>query len=162
SDEKTKGDKKDVQLGDSPPSGRDLTQPPGINRVNAEGKIQGLSFRDALVNGFVPFIQEWTGKAVLLKSQSISTQKITLVDTRELTKHQALDLIFTAFRLNDIAVVELPSIIFIVGQTELPKIPITVVLGPDQDPLALTEEGVFVTKVFKLKNTKAADIGDRL
>src|SRR5262249_1188525 len=142
-----------------------LEKPPSITRdERMKEKINGkLSFKNEKVEGFVAYIQEWTGKAVIVKSQQISAQSITLVDNRELTKQEALDLIFMAFRLNDIAVVELPDIIVIVGKTEVENV-ITnmIVLPPDVDPLTMTEEGVYVTKIFKLKNTKANDIGDRL
>ncbi|MFO0827057.1 MAG: secretin N-terminal domain-containing protein [Phycisphaerales bacterium] len=139
----------------------DLTKPPGVSRESAEGKVK-LSFKNEKVEGFIPYIQEWTGKAVLVKSTAISAAQITLVHDKEVSKHKALDLVFTAFRINDIAVVETPDLIILGQQTDSKKYAPGVILPPDQSPLDLQEEGVYVTKVFRIKNAKANDVYERL
>ncbi|MBL9149737.1 MAG: hypothetical protein JNM94_13690 [Phycisphaerae bacterium] len=136
------------------------TTPPSKFRREVDGMVR-LSFKDQSINEFVPYIQEWTGKAVIISSSTAASSKVTVVSDREYTKHEALDLVFTAFRINKINVTEMPDVIILSSASDATALPSNVI-GAEQDVLNLGEEGVFVTKVFKIKHSKATDIYDRL
>jgi type II secretion system protein D len=140
--------------------GSKQTTPPSKFRRDVPGMVR-LSFKDQKISEFVPYIQEWTGKAVIISSSAAASASATVVSDREYTKHEALDLVFTAFRINKINVTEMPDVIILSSAADATTLPSNVI-GAEQDVLGLGEEGVFVTKVFKIKHSKATDIYDRL
>jgi len=139
----------------------DMTKDPRATRLDPQGMVK-LSFKNEKIEGFIPYIQEWTGKAVMVKSAAISAASITLVYDKELSKNDALDLVFTACKINDIAVVESSDLIIIASMTDLPKLTPGQVLAAEINPLDLDAEGISVTKIFRMKHAKAADIAERL
>ena len=121
-----------------------------------------LGFRKEKLESVIPFIVEWTGKAVMMRLTQVSSIEITLVNDEPISKDRALDLLFQAFRMNGIGVVETADVIMIEMLTDMEKIQPAVILGPEIDVMQLPEDGNIVIKVFRLKNTKAADVFDRL
>ena len=94
---------------DSTDRGTDLS---GTRRTVDDEPVP-LNFDGVTVQDVLPYIVDWTGKAVMPKSTMLTTIKITLFSDRPLAKHAALDLIFQAFRLNGIGVVETPDLIML-------------------------------------------------
>jgi general secretion pathway protein D len=125
-------------------------------------ELVGLQFRDTEVKGLIDTISLWTGKVVIPKQQAVGLVKITVVSDRLMPKGEALNLIFQAFRLNNLGVVETDDMILIDNLTELPLLQPAKVLGPDVDVMDLPENGNIVTKVFRITNTKAGQIYDRI
>jgi general secretion pathway protein D len=125
-------------------------------------ELVGLQFRDQDVKMLIDTISLWTGKVVIPKQQSVGLAKITVVSDRLMPKGEALNLIFQAFRLNGLGVVETDEMILIDNLTELPLLQPAKVLGPDVDVMDLPENGNIVTKVFRITNTKASQIYDRI
>ena len=121
-----------------------------------------LNFDGVTVQDILPYIVDWTGKAVMPKSTMLTTTKITLFSDRPLAKHAALDLIFQAFRLNGIGVVETPDLIMLNTIMELNNFQPNVVLGPEVDVTSMSEDGSLVTKVFRLEFAKVGDLESQL
>ncbi|MFM7261270.1 MAG: secretin N-terminal domain-containing protein, partial [bacterium] len=121
-----------------------------------------LSFKDSGVPDILPFLYEWTGKYVSYKPTEVSSIKITLIGDREISKSQALDYIFQSLKMNGLAVTETADMIHIGLQTDLIKTQPGVVLGPDEDVMKMEDNGLFVTKVFRLKNSRATDVLERI
>ena len=129
-----------------------------------DDELVPLNFEDKTVQDFIPIIVEYTGKAVMTRSQLSPTTKVSIRSDRMVTKHEALNLIFQAFRLNSIGVVETPDMIMIdaLSPTNMSNFQPGLILGPDADVTTMAEEGQIVTKVFRLQHAKAADILDQI
>ena len=130
-------------------------------RPQLDDELVPINFKDRTVDDFIPLIVDYTGKAVINRAQAIGAGagKISIQSERLVTKHEALNLIFQAFRLNGIGVVETADMVMIDSLTgELTNLQPGLILGPEVDVLELDEDGQIVTKVFRLKYAKAADI----
>ena len=143
---------------DSTDRGTDLS---GTRRTVDDEPVP-LNFDGVTVQDVLPYIVDWTGKAVMPKSTMLTTTKITLFSDRPLAKHAALDLIFQAFRLNGIGVVETPDLIMLNTIMELNNFQPNVVLGPEVDVTSMSEDGSLVTKVFRLEFAKVGDLESQL
>jgi len=137
------------------------TSPEQSRRAVDDEKVL-LGFRKEKVESIIPFIQEWTGKAVMLRLSSVAPIEVTLINDKPISKHEALDLIFQVLRLNGIGVVETDKVIMIELLTDMGKIQPGVVLGPDVDVMGMREDGNIVIKVFRARYAKATDLFDRL
>ena len=107
---------------------------------------------------FIPMIYDWTGKFVSYKPSELNSVKLTIQGSREIPKSKALDFIFQALRMQDIAVTETEDIIYIGNVSSLPSTLPGVVIGPDEDIMSMPDNGLFVTKVFRLKQARAIDV----
>jgi type II secretion system protein D len=161
----------------APATGPDRSEPaaasePGTNtdqqsalsgtRRTVDDEPVPLNFDGVTVSEVLPFIVDWTGKALMVKSTMLTTTKITLFSDRPLAKHAALDLIFQAFRLNGIGVVETPDLIMLNSIMEMNNFQPSLVLGPEIDVTRMTEDGSLVTKVFRLQHAKVNDVEAQL
>ena len=133
----------------------------GSRRVGPTDKVK-LTFKDMKVEDTIPFIVETTGKAVIIKFSNIASLKITMVMDTDVSRQDALDLLFQAFRLNGIGVVETDKVVMIDLLTEISKLQPITVLGPEIDVSTLSEDGTVCIKVFKIENTKAQNVADQL
>ena len=93
----------------------------------------GLQFRDQEVKGLIDTISLWTGKVVIPKQGAVNLAKLTIVSDRKMPKGEALNLIFQAFRLNGLGVVETDEMILIDVLSEMSVLQPSKVLGPDVD-----------------------------
>ncbi len=131
-------------------------------RPAIEGKVI-LAFNDVSVEETLPFIVETTGKVVMpVRLATLRTQKITLVNDKPIERAQALDLLFAAFRLNDIGVIERPDRIIIGAISDIVSGIDMPVLGPDDDLRDRTDLGNFVMKIFRLTEADAEALGEQL
>ena len=133
----------------------------GSRRVGPTDKVK-LTFKDTKIEDTIPFIVETTGKAVLIRLQQVAAIKITMVMDKEVTRQDALDLLFQAFRLNQVGVVETEKIVMIDMLSDMNKLQPVTVLGPEIDVAALAEDGTVCIKIFKIENTKAQNVFDQL
>ncbi len=133
----------------------------GSRRVGPTDKVK-LTFKDTKIEDTIPFIVETTGKAVLIRLQQVAAIKITMVMDKEVTRQDALDLLFQAFRLNQVGVVETEKIVMIDMLSDMNKLQPVTVLGPEIDVAALAEDGTICIKIFKIENTKAQNVFDQL
>ena len=133
----------------------------GSRRVGPTDKVK-LAFNDTKIEDTIPFIVETTGKAVLIRLQQVAAIKITMVMDKEVTRQDALDLLFQAFRLNQVGVVETEKIVMIDMLSDMNKLQPVTVLGPEIDVAGLAEDGTICIKIFKIENTKAQNVFDQL
>jgi len=121
-----------------------------------------LTFKNEGIEAIIPFIYSWTGKYVYYKQADLGSRKITLVGDRDIPKSQALDYLFQALKMEGLAVTETEDMIYIGQQTELIKTQPGVVLSAEDDVMAMPDNGLFVTKIFRLKQSRAVDVLDRI
>ena len=144
--------------------------PPSQLRGNREGrrtiddKMVKLAFKEEGVEALIPFIYEWTGKYVSYKKSDVSSVKITLVGDKEIPKSQALDFLFQSLKMATppIAVTETEDIIYLTSSADFEKTQPGVVLGPEEDVMEVEDNGLFVTKVFRLNTASATDVLERI
>ncbi len=137
---------------------------PGQGRkpIVGDDKLVALQFRDQKIDVLIDTISQWTGKSVIPKQTAITPIKVTIISDRMMPKGEALNLIFQALRLNGLGVVETDDMILIDNLTEINQLQPAKVLGPDVDVMPLPEIGSIVIKVFRIKNTKASQVYERL
>ena len=139
-----------------------ITRWPGRREVPTGLVI--LGFDDVPIEDTLGFIAETTGKVVIpVSPTSLRAKKITLRNDEPVERIVALDLIFQAFRLNQIGVIERDDMI-ILGPldsmlSDIGDIPI---LGIDDDVMERQDRGTLAIKVFAIERTEAAVIGDRI
>ena len=121
-----------------------------------------INFKETKVEDLFPFIMECTGKAVIPRIAQLRTQVISILNDKPISRLKALELIFQAFRLNEIGVVETDELIMVDMLMSVGKLQPAVVLGPSVDVLHLEENGQVVIKIFGIENTRAQSIYDRL
>ncbi|MHC5008715.1 MAG: hypothetical protein ACYTGF_15295, partial [Planctomycetota bacterium] len=103
-----------------------------------------LAFDDVSVDDTIPFIVETTGKVVMpVNITTLKAKKITLINDRPIDRLQALDLLFQAFRFNDVGVIETNDRVIIAVLSEIPRLS-TPVIGPDEDIMSFTNRGAMV------------------
>ena len=146
----------------------DTATPPIIRQFRSDRRQVDMTetfqvnFKEIKVEELFPFIMECTGKAVLPRMAQLRTQVISILNDKPVTRLKALELIFQAFRLNDIGVVETDELIMVDMLTNVGKLQPAMVLGPSVDVLRLEENGQVVIKIFGIENTRAQSIYDRL
>ncbi len=139
-----------------------LTRSP-LRRPIPEGLVI-LAFDDVSIDETLGFIAQTTGKVVIpVNANSLRAKKITLRNDEPIDRGMALDLLFQAFRLNQVGVIERNDII-IIGPLDsmLSDIGDIPVLGVDDDVLLRQDRGTLVIKVFSVEVTEAQVIGDRI
>lgn len=119
---------------------------------------------DVQLMQLLPFIVETTGKTVIPKLASVKQQTITIMSDRKVTRAEALEMIFQALRLNGVAVVETEDLIMIdaLGDENIRSLQPGLILGPDKDVTTMADSGQVLTKVFRIQNTKAQSVFDRI
>ncbi len=145
----------------------DGTEAP-LTRSPLRREIQGgpviLAFDDVSIDETLGFIAQTTGKVVIpVNASSLRAKKITLRNDEPVDRGMALDLLFQAFRLNQVGVIERDDII-IIGPLDsmLGDIGDIPVLGVDDDVMLRQDRGTLVIKVFTVERTEAQVIGDRI
>ena len=121
-----------------------------------------VNFREIKAEDLFTFIMECTGKPVIPRLAQIRQTVVSVISDKPVSRAKALELIMQAFRLNDIAVVETDDLVMIDMMDNAAKLQPARVLGPEVDVLRLEENGQVVIKIFKVVNTRASGIFDRL
>ena len=143
-------------------------QSPQSNRWHSQREVKGglviLAFDNVSIEETLGFITEISGKVVIpVNVNSLRAKKITLRNDEPIDRGMALDMLFHAFRLNQIGVIERDDII-IIGPLDsmLSDIGDIPVLGVDENVMNRQDRGTLVIKVFSIDRTEAAVIGDRI
>ena len=129
-----------------------------------QGGLVILAFDDVSIEETLGFIAQTTGKVVIpVNASSLRAKKITLRNDEPIDRGMALDLLFQAFRLNQVGVIERDDII-IIGPLDsmLSDIGDIPVLGVEDDVMNRQDRGTLVIKVFSVERTEAQVIGDRI
>lgn len=144
------------------------TGTPKTQRWPLQREIKGglviLAFDDVTIEETLGFIAQTTGKVVIpVNATSLKSKKITLRNDEPVDRGVALDLLFQAFRLNQVGVIERDDII-IIGplDTMLNDIGDIPVLGVDEDVMNRQDRGTLVIKVFSVEKTEANVIGENI
>tara|TARA_X000001036_G_scaffold61804_3_gene51990 strand:- start:7350 stop:9959 length:2610 start_codon:yes stop_codon:yes gene_type:complete len=123
-----------------------------------------LAFNEVAIEDTLGFIAQTTGKVVIpVSATSLRAKKVTLRNNEPVDRAVALDLLFQAFRLNQVGVIERDDMI-IIGPLDsmLGDIGDIPVLGVDDNVMNRQDRGTLVIKVFSIERTEAAVIGDRI
>ena len=140
----------------------DLIESESLEPQEIGDELVNLNLNKQDVSEIIEFIVRWTGKVVLVQEQAILSRKITVMSEKKVPKSKALEILYQAFKLNDIAVVETEDMIMIDSINDVSSLQPGVVLGPAVDVEALDDDGNIVIKVFQIEEAKAQDIYDRL
>ena len=125
-------------------------------------ELVNLNLNKQDVSEIIEFIVKWTGKVVMVQEQALLTKKITVMSEKKLPKDTALEILYQAFKMNDIAVVETDDMIMIDNLNDVSALQPGVVLGPEVDVEQMNDDGNIVIKVFQIEEAKAQAIYDRL
>ncbi len=136
-----------------------------------DGKMN-LALDEVSISDLIPWIAEVTGKIVMplgLEGSGIGLGtgggKITLIVDEPIEKREALEMIFSALRMNKIAVIERPDVIILTKleitqiTNEMSDIP---VLDSAIDVRDRLDRGTIVLKIFNVERTDAGDISEKL
>ncbi len=136
-----------------------------------EGKIN-FAFDDVEIKDIVPWLAKVTGKIVMplkLDGAGIgigaSGGKITVIVDEPIEKQAALDMLFSALRMNGIAVIERPQLIILTKldlatiTDEMSDIP---VLDAAVDIRDRVDRGTIVMKIFPVTVSDASEIADKI
>jgi len=142
--------------------------PPTRSRVLAarrpteEGPVI-LGFKQAPLEELVRFIVESTGKVVMIRLVQVGQTRITLLNDRPIPRHEALDLLFKAMRLNGVGVVETEREIIIDLLTDIQKLQDPgITLGADETVSDLAEDGAIISKIFRIRIAKAERVAENI
>lgn len=129
--------------------------------VNGDRVI--LAFNDVSVEQTIPFIVETTGKVVMpINLQALQGRRITLVNDEPVDREVALDMLFTAFRLNQVGVIEKDDVIIIDQLADIPRLGDLPVLYARDDVMQRRDRGTHVIKIFALRNANAEGVGEQI
>ncbi|MCH8315865.1 MAG: hypothetical protein IIA64_07815, partial [Planctomycetes bacterium] len=122
-----------------------------------------FSFNEVSIDKTISFIVETTGKVIIPidLSTTLKTKKITLIIDKFIDRSEALDLLFHAFRLNEIGVIEKEDRIIIALLSEILQFGAPVV-GPDVDIMGETNRGTVITKLYQLRNADAETVSSSI
>ena len=113
-----------------------------------------LNLQKTDVKDIIEYIVKWTGKVVIVQENALLSKSITVMSDHKVPKRRALELLFQAFKLNDLAVVETDDIIMIDSMNEMKTLLPGVVLGPEVDVEDIEDDGNMVIKVFQIKGSE--------
>ena len=153
----------------------DVLEPEEVAHLNRrpipEGKVT-FGFDDVGIDEIIPWIAKMTGKIVMplgLEGSGIgigaSGGKITVIVDEPIEKREALEMVFSALRMNKIAVIERPKLIVLTKlditaiTDEMSDIP---VLDSAVDVRDRLDRGTIVLKIFSVERTDAGEIADKL
>lgn len=136
-----------------------------------EGKVN-FAFDNVEIKEIVPWLAKITGKIVMplkLDGSGIGIGstggKITVIVDEPVEKEKALDMLFSALRMNGIAVIERPNLIILTKldlgtiTDEMSDIP---VLDAAVDIRGRQDRGTIVMKIFPVTVSDAAEIKDKI
>lgn len=148
----------------SAPNGDGAGQSTGPrNRPTADDRPVQLGFNDVGVEETFGFIATGTGKVVMpVNLTSVRNKRVTLLTEAPVSRARALDLLFQAFRINGVGVIELPEIIIVGLIDDLAQIKQAEVIDADGDIMARLDKGNFVVKMYRIRNVPADAIAQHL
>ena len=136
-----------------------------------EGKIN-FAFDNVEIKEIVPWLAKITGKIVMplkLDGSGIGIGstggKITVIVDEPIEKREALDMLFSALRMNGIAVIERPQLIILTKldlstiTDEMSDIPVLDAAVDIRDRL---DRGTIVMKIFPVTISDAGEIADKI
>ncbi len=143
---------------DAPPDG-----PNGNDRPPGGDELLPFTFNEASIDEAVRFIAEATGKTVVPigLNTTLKAKKFTIINDKPIPRDEALDLLFQAFRLNEIGVIEKDDQIIIAMLTEIGRFD-PPVFGPEVDISDWTNKGTIIIKIYALRYQEADSVRESL
>lgn len=129
-----------------------------LGRRITTGMTTKLAFSEVDVEELIPFIVESTGKIVLPHSQ-LRGRKITIINDTEIPQSEALNMVFVALQLEQIAVVETHDYILLRDYQEVDRLNVPVI-GAEESTLDRVDFGTVYEKVFRLTHATAEDLAE--
>jgi type II secretory pathway component GspD/PulD (secretin) len=126
-------------------------------RPSTTDSVPGFGFVDYSVDKFVQYIVKWTGKTVVVRP-TVRGMNISVFSERTMTTDEALAVLYEAFRLSDVGVIETDSMVLLEEISQIKNKGRRIQLTEHDDVMALTDEGNFYNKVFQLHHTKVENI----
>jgi general secretion pathway protein D len=149
--------------GDPPPAVEEEIPRGRFGRRSLEPGMVPITWDEIAVPDTLQWIAEATGKVVMpvnlvaLKNKKISLQTDALIE-----RSQALDMLFQAFRLNGVGVIEKSDVVIIGMIDEIIQVRQMPVLTADDDVMLRDDKGSLVMKIFQLEEVKAEDVGEHI
>lgn len=142
----------------APPEGRN-----GNDRPPGGDELLPFTFNEASIDEAVRFIAEATGKTVVPigLNTTLKAKKFTIINDKPIPRDEALDLLFQAFRLNEIGVIEKDDQIIIAMLTEIGRFD-PPVFGPEVDISDWTNKGTIIIKIYALRYQEADSVRESL
>ena len=133
------------------------------NRRPTESAKVRFGFKDVNIEETISFIMNTTGKVVMpVRLDTLKNTKITLVNNELLEPSVALDLLFEAFRLHGIGVIENDEVIILDSLDDIAKSGALPVLNADVDIMNRADRASLVIKIFRIKKAHAETVSDQI
>ena len=123
------------------------------------GEIK-LGMKDMTLKELYAFIAVQTGKAVIpLQNNQAANKKFTIIMDDYLPREEALDMLFSYLRLNQVGVIERADVIIIGDLNILTKEMGEIdVVNADESVMNRIDRGTLILKIFQIEKANASDI----
>jgi type II secretion system protein D len=134
-----------------------------LNRPPMADELVPLGFKDVLVEETFAFLAVGTGKVVMpVNLMGLRNRRVTLLTERPVPRSRALDLLFQAFRVNGVGVIEREDVLIVGLIDELAQIKQAEVIDADESIAHRLDRGNFVVKMYRIRNVPADAVAQHL
>ena len=131
-------------------------------RAVPAGKVV-VSWDEITVPETLPWIAQMTGKVVMPVSLiALKSKKISLHTDEPIEQADVLDMLFQAFRLNSVGVIEQTDVVIIGMIDEIKLVREMPIITADESIADRVDRGTLVVKIFKLTEVPAAGVYEQL
>ncbi len=126
-------------------------------RRRSPDELVALGFSNVSINEVFPFIAEETGKIVIpIDVNLLQTKRITLLNDAPVPRSMALDLVFEAFRLNGVGVIEREDVVIVGNLDTITTNQVPPIIPAEEDIMSRRDRGTLVAKFIQLRKVKAS------
>lgn len=127
-----------------------------------EGYVK-INFDEFGLEQLIPWIAEQTGKVVMpINMALLKNKKVTIITDRAIERARALDMVFSALRLNGVGIIENDEVIILDLIENIPKHPDLEVLEANDSVTEREDRGNQVIKVFRLEERSVEEVEEQL
>jgi general secretion pathway protein D len=120
-------------------------------------ELVALGFSNVAINEVFPFIAEETGKIVIpVDVNLLQTKRITLLNDAPVPRSMALDLVFEAFRLNGVGIIEREDVVIVGNLDTITTNQVPPIIPATEDIMDRMDRGTLVAKFIQLEKVKAS------
>ena len=133
----------------------------GPNRLPVENgdDLVTIAWDDVGVKETFPWIARMTGKVVMpVNILALGSKKFTLLTDAPVPRSKALDLLFQAFRLNGVGVIERDDVVIVGVLEEISQLAFYPIIQANESVIGRDDTGSLVLKMFQLKKVKADEV----
>ncbi len=111
-------------------------------RRRSPDELVALGFSNVSINEVFPFIAEETGKIVIpIDVNLLQTKRITLLNDAPVPRSMALDLVFEAFRLNGVGVIEREDVVIVGNLDTITTNQVPPIIPAEEDIMSRRDRG---------------------